>query len=208
MGSCCRVQGTRLTAVWWPTGMWVTGKPTRVRMYICVGLIHFVVQQKLTPHCKTIILQLKKKKSVDTSHHCWLSYILICLWISAVPFSRWKVKIPFLWPIFTRSPITELGGSLVIQRHSFCQSVLLFVLVSRNHSNQFPQTGWLTTGKRTEVQNQGMSRAALWRLLSCFWGLCCPLACSRIGAPLTSPLPSSLWGSPPGAAGRNTPYWI
>ena len=30
-------------------------------VYICMGLIHFVGQQQLTPHCKTIILKLKKK---------------------------------------------------------------------------------------------------------------------------------------------------
>ena len=29
-------------------------------IYVCVKLIHFVVQQKLTHHCKAIILQLKK----------------------------------------------------------------------------------------------------------------------------------------------------
>ena len=26
-------------------------------IYVCVELIHFVIQQKLTHHCKTIILQ-------------------------------------------------------------------------------------------------------------------------------------------------------
>ena len=31
-------------------------------IYVCIWLIHFVVQQKLTQHCKTIILQLKKRK--------------------------------------------------------------------------------------------------------------------------------------------------
>ena len=31
-------------------------------MYIYVKLNHFAVQQKLTQHCKSTILQLKKKK--------------------------------------------------------------------------------------------------------------------------------------------------
>ena len=31
-------------------------------MYVYIELIHFVVQQKLTQHCKAIILQLKKKR--------------------------------------------------------------------------------------------------------------------------------------------------
>ena len=32
------------------------------RIFVCVWLIHFVVQQKLMQHCKAIILQFKKKR--------------------------------------------------------------------------------------------------------------------------------------------------
>ena len=32
-------------------------------IYVYTQLIHFVVQQKLSQHCKAIILQLKKKKT-------------------------------------------------------------------------------------------------------------------------------------------------
>ena len=31
-------------------------------IYVYISLTHFLVQQKLTQHCKAIILQLKKKK--------------------------------------------------------------------------------------------------------------------------------------------------
>ena len=34
----------------------------REGIYVYIQLIHFVVQQKLTQHCNTIVLQLKKKK--------------------------------------------------------------------------------------------------------------------------------------------------
>ena len=33
-------------------------------IYVYIELIHFVVQQKLTHHCKEIILQLKKKSEL------------------------------------------------------------------------------------------------------------------------------------------------
>ena len=36
-------------------------------IYVYIELIDFVVQQKLTQHSKTIIFQLKKKKSVPCS---------------------------------------------------------------------------------------------------------------------------------------------
>ena len=34
----------------------------RKRMYVCVWLGHFAVQQKLVQHCKSTILQLKERK--------------------------------------------------------------------------------------------------------------------------------------------------
>ena len=37
------------------------GRLKRKDIYVYLQLIHFVVQQKLTHHCKAIILQLKKK---------------------------------------------------------------------------------------------------------------------------------------------------
>jgi len=38
----------------------VGGRLQGERMYLHLQLIHVVVQQKLSPHCKPIILQLKK----------------------------------------------------------------------------------------------------------------------------------------------------
>ena len=38
------------------------GRLTREGIHVYLQLIHAVVQQKLTQHCKAIILQLKKKK--------------------------------------------------------------------------------------------------------------------------------------------------
>ena len=42
-------------------GMGGGGKSQREGMCVGVWLIHFAVQQRLTQHCKAIILQLKKK---------------------------------------------------------------------------------------------------------------------------------------------------
>ena len=39
------------------------GEVKRERIHVYIQLIHFIVQQKLTQHCKAIILQFKKKKS-------------------------------------------------------------------------------------------------------------------------------------------------
>ena len=54
-------QGTLLNALWWPK--WKGNLKQRsvyiyfIYIYICIYLIHFAVQQKLTQHCKAIILQ-------------------------------------------------------------------------------------------------------------------------------------------------------
>ena len=45
---------------WWMVGG-VGGRLQREGIYVYIELIHFVVQQKLTQHCKAITLQLKKK---------------------------------------------------------------------------------------------------------------------------------------------------
>ena len=44
----------------------VGGRLQREGICVCIQLIHFVVQQKLTQHCKAIILQFKKKKKSDS----------------------------------------------------------------------------------------------------------------------------------------------
>ena len=41
---------------------------TRKRMYICVWLGHFAVQQKFTEHCKSTILQFKKFFKKETRY--------------------------------------------------------------------------------------------------------------------------------------------
>ena len=38
------------------------GRSKREGIYVYIQLIHFVVQQKLTQHCKANILQYKKKE--------------------------------------------------------------------------------------------------------------------------------------------------
>ena len=68
-GSCCVTQGTQPRALWGPrsVGMGRTRKLRRESICVYLWLIHIVVWQKLTQHCKAIILQLKKKK------HCQIS---------------------------------------------------------------------------------------------------------------------------------------
>ena len=63
MWSCCLTQGTQPSALWQPRGVgWGGGVKGRLRRdgtYVYLCLIHGVIQQKLTQHCKAIILQLK-----------------------------------------------------------------------------------------------------------------------------------------------------
>ena len=44
----------------WDGGGGMGGRSKREGIYVYIQLIHFGVQQKLTQHCKAIILQLKK----------------------------------------------------------------------------------------------------------------------------------------------------
>ena len=58
-------------------GMWdvgVRGKLSREGIYADTWLIHIVVQQKLTQHCKAIIFQLKKelRKNPNMIHWSWV----------------------------------------------------------------------------------------------------------------------------------------
>ena len=63
MRTSCIAQGTLLSALWWPKWEEIKKKQkTKNRLCVYIWLIHFVVQQKLTQHCKAIIiLQFKKK---------------------------------------------------------------------------------------------------------------------------------------------------
>ena len=46
------------------------GRSKREETHVYIQLIHFIVQQKLTEHCKAIILQLKKEKENNWCEHC------------------------------------------------------------------------------------------------------------------------------------------
>ena len=56
--------------------MWGEFRKEEIRVY--TELIHFIVQQKLTPHCKSITLQLKKSilvKSADAFQLCQVLFL-------------------------------------------------------------------------------------------------------------------------------------
>ena len=65
MGSCCIAQGAQPGALWWLQGWsWGVVGGRLKREEICLYLwMSNIVQQKLTQHCKAIILQFKKIKS-------------------------------------------------------------------------------------------------------------------------------------------------
>ena len=60
-GSCCVAQGAQLSAEMAQGRGW-GGRLKREGTYVYIQQIYVVVRQKLTQHCKAIILQLKKKK--------------------------------------------------------------------------------------------------------------------------------------------------
>ena len=60
MGGCCVAQGTQLVLcgdLEGRDGVGVGGRLKRRGIYVYIQQIHFVVQQKLTQHCKAIIVQ-------------------------------------------------------------------------------------------------------------------------------------------------------
>ena len=78
VGSCCIAQRAQLQALWWPNRWegWqgkvrVGRRSKREEIYENIWLIHFFVQQKLTGHCKVIILQLEKK---HTGFHIYIKW--------------------------------------------------------------------------------------------------------------------------------------
>ena len=68
-GTCCTAQRAQLSAPRWPSR--VGGSAEREGIHVYIEMIHFVVQQKLTQHCKAIILQLKKKNPVRQVVSLW-----------------------------------------------------------------------------------------------------------------------------------------
>ena len=67
----------------------VGGKFKRKRICAYIQLIHSLVQQKLTQHCKLITLQLKKKKkkqsySLMIANQSWHPFLLLRVWYGNV----------------------------------------------------------------------------------------------------------------------------
>ena len=62
MKTDCITQGTQCSVV-----TQIGGKSKKEGIYVYIWLIHFILQQKLTQHCKATILQLKKKKRSNRS---------------------------------------------------------------------------------------------------------------------------------------------
>ena len=85
MKSYCIAQGAQLSALWWPrwVGWEKGGKSKKEGIYVCIQLIHFVVEGKLAQHCKTIILQ-KKHKTWNRKK----MYILLLFFKK----SKWQIK--------------------------------------------------------------------------------------------------------------------
>ena len=59
----------------WDARCW-GGRLTREEIYVYLYLIHIVVQQKLTQHCKAIILQSKLKKKKKDGQAILLQSVL------------------------------------------------------------------------------------------------------------------------------------
>ena len=57
------------------------GRSKREGIYVYIQMIHFVIQQKVTQHCKATIPQLKKKKEEEKegnrNTHTHIMYLLI-----------------------------------------------------------------------------------------------------------------------------------
>ena len=80
MGNGSTTQGAQLGALGRPRGagrVGMGGRFKREGMYVCLQLIHVVVWQKPTQHCKAIILQKREKiASASDGLNCELKDIL------------------------------------------------------------------------------------------------------------------------------------
>ena len=47
---------------WDGFGHWAGGRSKREWILVCICLIHFIIQQRLTQHCKAVIVQFKKRR--------------------------------------------------------------------------------------------------------------------------------------------------
>ena len=55
----------------WDVG--VGGRAKRDGIYVYIQLVHFIVQQKLTQHCKATISQFKKREMFAVVFQLWCS---------------------------------------------------------------------------------------------------------------------------------------
>ena len=71
-------KGAQPSVLWWPRGMeWgrrVGGRFKTEGIYVCLWLIHIVVWQKPTQHCKAIILQLKINLKNHFPRNVWVYF--------------------------------------------------------------------------------------------------------------------------------------
>ena len=78
VGNCCMPQGAQLGALWWLRGVSWGGREAQevyiyiyiLYIYIKLWLLHVVVWQKATQHCKAIFLQLKNKLASGGASAC------------------------------------------------------------------------------------------------------------------------------------------
>ena len=94
------------------------GRLKRKRIYVYLQLIHVVVQQKLTQHCKPIILQLKK--------NCFL----LPLALSKNPFLS-KSVLSTVHPLKNRWLLFIIKSSIELDFH-LCNKTCLFYFVQHS----------------------------------------------------------------------------
>ena len=65
------------------------GKEYKKRMYVCVKLSHFAVQQRLAQHCKSTILQFKEKRDYKFFSITYFHYLNALHSISSLSLDEW-----------------------------------------------------------------------------------------------------------------------
>ena len=112
MGSFCIAKGAQPSALWWPRR--VGGKLEREGICTHLRLIHAVVGQKPTQHCKAIILQLEVDFLKRPSAFVFSFFFFLCISLGLKSTPTWMLLNPCgFWPLSVSSALTHCPvGSL------------------------------------------------------------------------------------------------
>ena len=169
MGSFCIAKGAQPSALWWPRR--VGGKLKREGICTHLWLIHAVVGQKPTQHCKAIILQLEVDFLKSPSAFVFSFFSLYFSWIKIYPHMDASKPLWLLAPVCLfclnslsrRRPCLPPLRSPRLGTHTLCMPGLPTYLSSTSYLVSVSVPSSL---ERTLFTSESSPFSFLWTLLS------------------------------------------